>query len=98
MSAADGDARVVTVASEAHRMGRIDRQNLLWERGYRRWRAYGRSKLANLLFTFELDRQLHGTDLPVRALAVHPGVSGTDLFGDMLPRPLGGLFVGRTGW
>ena len=89
----DGDSRVVTVASEAHRMGRLDRQDLLWERGYRRWRAYGRSKLANLLFTFELDRRLHGTDLPVRALAVHPGISGTDLFADVLPRPLSGVFV-----
>jgi len=88
-----GDARVVTVSSEAHRIGRLDRENLLWERGYRRWRAYGLSKLANLLFTFELDRQLHGTALPVRALAVHPGISGTDLFGDVLPGVLGRAFV-----
>jgi NAD(P)-dependent dehydrogenase (short-subunit alcohol dehydrogenase family) len=88
-----GDARVVNVSSDAHRFGRLDRQNLLWERGYRRWRAYGLSKLANLLFTFELDRRLHGSGLPVRALAVHPGISGTDLFGDMLPGVLGSAFV-----
>ncbi len=89
-----GDARVVTVASEAHRFGRLDRRDLLWEHGYRRWRAYGRSKLANLLFAFELDRRLDPTALPVRSVAVHPGVSGTDLFGDVLPGVLGRGVVG----
>ena len=88
-----GDARVVTVSSDAHRFGRLDRENLLWEKRYQRWRAYGLSKLANLLFTVELDRRLHGTALPVRAVAVHPGISGTDLFADGLPRVLGRAFV-----
>jgi NAD(P)-dependent dehydrogenase (short-subunit alcohol dehydrogenase family) len=88
-----GDARVVTVSSDAHRFGRLDRTNLAWEHGYRRWRAYGLSKLANLLFTFELDRRLHGTGVPVRSVAAHPGVSGTDLFADPLPGPLKGLGV-----
>lgn len=89
-----GDARVVTVSSDAHRFGRLDRTDLTWEHGYRRWRAYGRSKLANLLFTFELDRRLHGTGLPVRAVAAHPGISGTDLFADPLPGPLKAIGVG----
>ena len=51
--------RVVTIASGAHRMGRIDLDDLNWEhRRYDRWRAYGQSKLANLLFTMELQRRL----------------------------------------
>ncbi|HYB23320.1 MAG TPA: SDR family NAD(P)-dependent oxidoreductase, partial [Solirubrobacteraceae bacterium] len=51
--------RVVTVSSGAHRMGRIDFEDLNWERKpYRAWRAYGQSKLANLLFTSELQRRL----------------------------------------
>src|SRR3954471_6778072 len=51
--------RVVTIASGAHRMGQIDLEDLNWERRrYDRWRAYGQSKLANLLFTMELQRRL----------------------------------------
>jgi NAD(P)-dependent dehydrogenase (short-subunit alcohol dehydrogenase family) len=72
--------RVVTVASSAHRMGRIDLADLNWEdRGYDRWRAYGQSKLANLLFTFELQRRLSQAGSPVRALAAHPGWAATNL-------------------
>jgi NAD(P)-dependent dehydrogenase (short-subunit alcohol dehydrogenase family) len=50
-------SRVVTVSSTAHKFGRIDFDDLQSERSYRRWRAYGQSKLANLLFMFELDRR-----------------------------------------
>ncbi len=72
--------RVVTVASVAHRMGRIDLEDLNWERSrYRRWPAYGQSKLANLLFTLELQRRLAGAGSPVRALAAHPGYAATHL-------------------
>jgi NAD(P)-dependent dehydrogenase (short-subunit alcohol dehydrogenase family) len=72
--------RVVTVASGAHRMGRIRFDDLNWERGsYRRWPAYGQSKLANLLFTFELQRRLDEAGSPVRALAAHPGWAATEL-------------------
>jgi NAD(P)-dependent dehydrogenase (short-subunit alcohol dehydrogenase family) len=72
--------RVVTVSSGAHRLGRIDLADLNWEhRRYRRWDAYGQSKLANLLFTLALDRRLSGADSPVRALAAHPGYSATNL-------------------
>ena len=52
------DARVVTVSSGAHRFGKMDFDDLQGERKYRRWGAYGQSKLSNLLFTFELDRRL----------------------------------------
>ncbi|HEY2576712.1 MAG TPA: oxidoreductase [Streptosporangiaceae bacterium] len=51
-------SRVVTMSSGGHRMGRIDFDNLQWERGYTRMASYGRSKLANLLFTYELQRRL----------------------------------------
>jgi len=72
--------RVVTIASGAHRMGRIDLDDLNWEnRRYDRWRAYGQSKLANLLFTLELQRRLSEAGSDVIALAAHPGWSATNL-------------------
>ena len=72
--------RVVTVASGAHRMGKIDLDDLNWERrGYDRWRAYGQSKLANLLFTLELQRRLAEAGSPVLAVAAHPGWAATNL-------------------
>jgi NAD(P)-dependent dehydrogenase (short-subunit alcohol dehydrogenase family) len=72
--------RVVTVASTAHRTGRIDLDDLNWERRrYQRWLAYGQSKLANLLFTLELQRRLNLADSDVRALAAHPGYAATNL-------------------
>ncbi|HLL62181.1 MAG TPA: oxidoreductase [Propionibacteriaceae bacterium] len=72
--------RVVTISSGAHRMGRIVLDDLNWERrSYRRWEAYGQSKVANLLFTLELERRLTAAGSPVRALAAHPGYSATNL-------------------
>jgi NAD(P)-dependent dehydrogenase (short-subunit alcohol dehydrogenase family) len=72
--------RVVTVSSAAHRHGRIDLDDLNWQRRrYRRWAAYGQSKLANLLFTLELERRLVEAGSPVRALAAHPGYAATNL-------------------
>src|ERR1700760_3245822 len=72
--------RVVTVASGAHRMGRIDFSDLNWERKpYRAWRAYGQSKLSNLLFTAELQRRLIDAGSDVLANAAHPGYSATNL-------------------
>ena len=72
--------RVVTVASGAHRMGTIDFDDLNWERKpYRAWRAYGQSKLANLLFTAELQRRLEQAGSPVIAVAAHPGYAATNL-------------------
>ncbi len=72
--------RVVTVSSVAHRMGRIDLDDLNWERRrYQTWGAYGQSKLANLLFTLELERRLTAAGSPVRAVAAHPGYAATNL-------------------
>jgi NAD(P)-dependent dehydrogenase (short-subunit alcohol dehydrogenase family) len=71
--------RVVTISSGAHRMGKIRLDDLNWERGYKRWPAYGQSKLANLLFTLELQRRLTEAGSSVRAVAAHPGYSRTNL-------------------
>jgi len=72
--------RVVTVSSNGHRIGRIDFDDLNWERKpYRAWRAYGQSKLANLLFTAELQRRLTAVGSPVLATAAHPGYAATNL-------------------
>ncbi|HEY4624738.1 MAG TPA: oxidoreductase, partial [Blastococcus sp.] len=72
--------RVVTVASGAHRAGVIDLDDLNWQRRrYSPERAYGQSKLANLLFTLELQRRLTEAGSAVRALAAHPGWAATNL-------------------
>ncbi|MEY2535070.1 MAG: hypothetical protein QOF29_2980, partial [bacterium] len=79
------EPRVVTVSSRAHRMGRIDPDDLaeLAELGdggrYGRWRAYGRSKLANLLFAFELQRRADVAGVPLLSVAAHPGLAATNL-------------------
>jgi NAD(P)-dependent dehydrogenase (short-subunit alcohol dehydrogenase family) len=72
-------SRVVTVSSTGHRIrAAIHFDDLQWERTYGRAGAYGQSKLANLMFTYELQRRLaaHGTTV---AVAAHPGVSSTEL-------------------
>ena len=72
--------RVVNVSSTGHRMGRIDFDDLNWERkSYSAWRAYGQSKLANLLFTAELQRRLTEAGSGVLAMAAHPGYAATNL-------------------
>jgi len=76
--AADG-ARVVTVSSSAHRMGQIRFDDLQWEHGYRKWRAYGQSKLANLLFAFELQRRIEAAGAKLISVACHPGYAATNL-------------------
>lgn len=78
-----GDGRVIAVASNAHKT--VTKPPLgdprVQEGRYSKWRAYGGSKLANLMFTFELDRRLRGAGLPVIALAAHPGYAATELVG-----------------
>ena len=78
--AATPGSRVVTMSSMAARMGHVDLGDLLWERRpYDRWQAYFQSKLANLLFTLELDRRLRAASAATAALAAHPGGSRTSL-------------------
>ncbi len=74
--------RVVTVSSLLHNIGYISLNDLNWRsRRYSRWLAYGQSKLANLLFTSELQRRLDAAATSLRALAAHPGWSHTNLQG-----------------
>jgi retinol dehydrogenase 12 len=77
---ASAPARIVNVASDAHRGVTIDFDNLEGKLVYRPWRAYQRSKLANLLYTFELSRRLAGSGVTVNAL--HPGFVKTNIFRD----------------
>jgi NAD(P)-dependent dehydrogenase (short-subunit alcohol dehydrogenase family) len=73
-------SRVVSVASMAHRSGKMDFDNLMFENGgYTPMGAYGRSKLANLLFAFELQRRLETAGATTISVAAHPGVAGTNL-------------------
>ena len=73
-------SRVVTVSSTGHRIrAAIHFDDLQWERSYSRAGAYGQSKLANLMFTYELQRRLAARGSGTAALAAHPGVSNTEL-------------------
>lgn len=77
---AAGPARVVTISSQGHRPGRIRTEDLTWERGgYSPWPAYFQSKLANLLFTLELQRGFEHAGAEAIAVAAHPGASDTNL-------------------
>ena len=72
-------ARIVTLSSGAHRMGEMDFANLHAQKAYKPWAAYGQSKLANLLFTAELQRRLESAGAELIAVAAHPGYTGTNL-------------------
>jgi NAD(P)-dependent dehydrogenase (short-subunit alcohol dehydrogenase family) len=90
------DGRVVVLSSDAHRAapkGGIDFDNLAGERGYSGWQAYGRSKLANLLFAKQLARRFRGSKRV--ANAVHPGVIATNLDRHMSPLVGVGLALAR---
>ncbi len=73
------NGRVVNVSSMAHKMGKMNFDDLMGKKRYTKWGAYGQSKLANLLFTFELNRRLVAAGKQARALASHPGYSRTNL-------------------
>ncbi len=72
--------RVVTVASLAHRNGKVDLGNLQSEKSYEGWAAYNTSKLANILFAKELDRRAKAAGLNLLSVPVHPGISRTSIF------------------
>ncbi|MFB6216026.1 MAG: oxidoreductase [Candidatus Aenigmatarchaeota archaeon] len=76
----DSGGRVVNQSSMAHENGEMDFNDLMMEEEYSKWGAYSRSKLANLLFTYELDRRLKEIGSEACSVACHPGVSDTDLF------------------
>lgn len=75
------EARIVNVSSAAHKYGKMDFENLLFEGGkdYTPLKSYGRSKLANLLLTYELQRKVEASGLDIKVLAAHPGGANTNL-------------------
>jgi NAD(P)-dependent dehydrogenase (short-subunit alcohol dehydrogenase family) len=73
-------ARVVTVSSIAHKRGSIHFDDLAWEKNYSPMGAYQQTKVANLLFGFELERRLRAAGARATSLVVHPGVSATNIF------------------
>jgi NAD(P)-dependent dehydrogenase (short-subunit alcohol dehydrogenase family) len=78
-------ARVVTVSSTLHNRGGLDVTDLNFERRrYDAWASYAQSKTANLLFAFELDRRARAAGLDLLSLAAHPGLSDTELMGNMM--------------
>jgi NAD(P)-dependent dehydrogenase (short-subunit alcohol dehydrogenase family) len=74
------EGRIVVVSSIAHKSGKIDFDDLMGRQSYSPLRAYGQSKLANLLFALELDRRLKQANSPVQCIPCHPGYSSTNLF------------------
>ena len=72
-----GSTRIINVSSLAHKNGRINWNDLNWEKIYSPFGAYSQSKLANILFTIELAKRLKGTN--VTAVSLHPGVINTEL-------------------
>ena len=94
-------ARVVVTASIAHRRGRIAWDDLNAEKSYDRSQRYADSKLANMLFFFELDRRLRAAGSPVTAVGCHPGIAATDLGRHMGPLqvffPLIGIALNTAG-
>lgn len=89
-------ARIVNVSSSAHRMGKIDFDNLQAEKGYRPWGAYGQSKLANLLFTLRLNELFKETNTDALATASHPGYTATNLQGDSIWARIANPLVGQS--
>jgi len=79
------DSRIVTVSSVVHRSGLLDFDDLQSQRAYKRNAAYANSKLANLMFTFELQRRLSASGAATIALAAHPGMSRTEFTRDLSP-------------
>jgi len=71
--------RVVTLSSGAHRIGKMHFDDLQSERRYNNWRAYGQSKLSNLLFCFELQKRATAAGMALKSLAAHPGYAATNL-------------------
>ena len=72
-------SRVVTLSSNAHKMGKINFDDLQSENGYKRWSAYGQSKLANLIFAIDLQARIAEAGLDMKSIGAHPGVSKTNL-------------------
>ena len=72
-------SRVVTVSSNAHKMGKMNFDDLQSEHSYKRWNAYGQSKLANLIFAIDLQKRIDEAGLDMKSMAAHPGFAATNL-------------------
>ncbi len=72
-------SRIVTVSSDVHKQGKIDFDDLNSREDYHKWAAYGQSKLANLLFAYELQRRLERVEATTLSVAAHPGYAATNL-------------------
>ena len=91
------NARVVGVSSLAHTRGKLDFDDLNWEkRDYDEWKSYGDSKLSNLYFTYELNRKCVENDLNIIAVAAHPGITNSNLASHKPIMNFFGRFVGQS--
>lgn len=92
-------SRIVTLASNAHKKAKINFDDLNWEKGYKPLKAYGQSKLACLIFAFELNRRIKNRNLRTLSVAAHPGLSITELVRHfpkwllLLGKPITGLIT-----
>ncbi len=88
------DSRIVNVSSNAHKMGRLNLDDLAWEtRNYIAWRAYGDSKIANLYFTYELSRKIKSAKQSVMVTAAHPGLTASNLAKGAMIRFFNAIFA-----
>ena len=87
------ESRVVSVSSNAHKMGKIRFDDLHYEKRYSRWGAYCQSKVANLLFCYELQRRLSATGASCRSVAAHPGWTHTNLFAQSWTARVTGSYI-----
>lgn len=89
-------SRVVNVASAAHKIGEIRFDDIHWEKGYSKWKAYGMSKLANIHFTHELADKVAARGIDIRVVAAHPGYSDSKLI-EKGPEMNGHSFLVKAG-
>ena len=73
-------SRIVTVSSNAHKLGKLNFEDLQSENSYMRWNAYAQSKLANLVFALDLQRRIDEAGLDMKSMAAHPGLTATNLY------------------
>ena len=93
------DARIATVSSMVHRAGNINFDDINWtKRKYKKMSAYGDSKLANLYFTYELNRLIQSRNLDIKVNAAHPGWTATDLQRHSGMTNVGNLVFGQKPW
>ncbi len=88
------ESRVVNVSSNAHKMGKLDLNDLAWDnRTYSAWKAYGDSKLANLYFTYELSRKIEAANDSTLVTAAHPGLTASNLAKGAVIRLFNSIFA-----